>query len=302
LVWPLAGSITIAIDRDLQGYLREIGRIPLLTAAEERDLSRRLHAGDLEARDRMIRSNLRLVVSIAKNYQDRGTTLLDLVEEGNIGLLRAVERFNPQQGVRFSTYAAWWIRQAIRRALSGQGRQIRVPGHVQELVVKWRRAELALRAQLGRDPEPDEVAGRMNLKRGQADSIEKALMVLDISRAGILPPGDVELLEDNKLPKGNPPELADVELEALLEHLDKRVAEVMRLRYGIERRVYTLEEIGKRLHLTRERVRQIEARGLREIFTVLTGRKLRGAGTQKPGTVIAEPVRSRIETRRRLSR
>jgi RNA polymerase primary sigma factor len=291
--------LTIATDRDLQGYLREIGRIPLLTAAEERDLTRRARAGDNECRDRMIRSNLRLVVSIAKNYLDRGTPLLDLIEEGNLGLLRAVERFNPQQGVRFSTYAAWWIRQAIRRALTGQGRQIRVPGHVQELVVKWRRAELALRAQLGRDPDPDEIASRMHLKRGQADSVTKALLVMDSSRGGASVPGDVELLEDNKVHAETAPELADVELEALLDHLDKRVAEVMRMRYGIDRRVYTLEEIGKKLHLTRERVRQIEARGLREIFTVLTGRKLRGTGTRKPAVMTPRQAERKADARRR---
>jgi RNA polymerase primary sigma factor len=299
---PPTGSTAIATDRDLQGYLREIGRIPLLSAAEECELTRRLRTGDAQARDRMIRSNLRLVVSIAKNYLDRGTALLDLIEEGNLGLLRAVERFNPQQGVRFSTYAAWWIRQAIRRALAAQGRQIRVPGHVQELVAKWRRAELALRADLGREPEPEEIAQRMRLKRGQADAVAKALLIMDSSRAGSIPPGDVELLEDSKAGRNTAPELADVEIEALLDHLDGRVAEVMRMRYGLDRRAYTLEDIGKHLHLTRERVRQIEARGLREIFTLLTGRKLRGAGlrTARRERLAARPGR-KSGPRRRIS-
>ena len=278
---PPTGSRTIATDRDLQGYLREIGRIPLLSAAEECALTRQLQAGDAQARDRMIRSNLRLVVSIAKNYLDRGTALLDLIEEGNLGLLRAVERFNPQQGVRFCTYAGWWIRQAIRRALAAQGRQIRVPGHVQEMVVKWRRAELSLRAELGREPDPQEIARRMHLKRGQTDAVSKALLILDSSRAGSLPPGDVKLLEDETVGRHRPPELADVEIEALLAHLERRVAEVMRMRYGLDRQVFTLEDIGKHLGLTRERVRQLEARGLREIFTLLTGRKQRDAGAGK---------------------
>ena len=281
---PPAGSRAIATDRDLQGYLREIGRIPLLSAAEECELTRRVHSGDAQARDRMIRSNLRLVVSIAKNYLDRGSVLLDLIEEGNLGLLRAVERFNPQQGVRFCTYAGWWIRQAIRRALSAQGRQIRVPGHVQELVVKWRRAELGLRAELGREPDPEEIARRMRLKRGQTDAVSKALLILDSSRAGSVPPGDVDLLEDEKVDRNGAPELADVEISALLDHLEGRVAEVMRMRYGLDRRACTLEDIGKHLRLTRERVRQLEARGLREIFTLLTGRKQRGSRARKPGS------------------
>ena len=257
----------------------------------EHELAGRIRRCDAEARDLMIRSNLRLVVSIAKNYLDRGTSLPDLIEEGNLGLLRAVVRFNPNQGVRFSTYAAWWIRQAIRRALAAQGRQIRVPGHVQELVSKWRRAEMGLRAELGRDPSPEEIASRMRLKRGQADAVSKALLILDTSRPGNVPGGDVELLEDARAERAAPADLAGVELDALLDHLDGRVAEVMRLRYGLDRRVYTLEEIGKRLELTRERVRQIEARGLRELFTLLTGKRRRGGGTRRLGPPAARSAR-----------
>ncbi len=303
---PERGSTAIATDRDLQTYLREIGRSALLTAEEERDLSRRIHRGDEAARERMIRCNLRLVVSIAKNYMDRNTPLLDLIEEGNLGLLRAVERFNPRRGVRFSTYAAWWIRQAIRRALSAQGRQIHVPGHVQDLVSKWRRAESSLRAKLGRDPSPEEIAGSMRIRRGQSDAVRKALLVLDSSRSSGAGPGFVEQLEDGESGRQTQAELTGVELDALLDHLDSREARVLRLRYGLDRRPYTLDEIGKNLGLTRERVRQIEAHGLRELFTLITGKALRDVGTRKPEAMPgqgapASAEASRTPTARRLS-
>jgi RNA polymerase primary sigma factor len=280
------GTAEIAVDRDLQTYLREIGRSRLLTAEEEVMLAKKIRRGDLAARERMTRCNLRLVVSIAKNYLDRSTSLLDLIEEGNLGLLRAVERFNPKHGVRFSTYAAWWIRQAIRRALSAQGRQIHVPGHVQDLVSKWRRAEAALRAESGRDPSSDEIAGSMHLRRSQAAAVHKALLVLDNSRITGTGPGYVELLEDSAASRQSQAELTGAEIGALLDHLDGREAVVLRMRYGLERRVYTLDEIGKKLGLTRERVRQIEAHGLRELFTLITGRKFRGAGTRKPEALV----------------
>jgi RNA polymerase primary sigma factor len=277
---------TIVVDRDLQAYLREIGRCALLTAEQERELATRIHKGDLGAREHMIRANLRLVVSIAKNYLDRSTPLLDLIEEGNLGLLRAVERFNPRHGVRFSTYAAWWIRQAIRRALSAQGRQIHVPGHVQDLVSKWRRAESALRAEVGRDPTPEEIAGSMKLRRAQSDAVRKALLVLDSSKITGSGPGYVELLEDSAATRQAQAELTGAEINALLDHLDGREAVVLRMRYGLDRRIFTLDEIGKKLGLTRERVRQIEAQGLRELFTLITGRKFRGAGTRKPEALV----------------
>jgi len=286
-------SRAIGTDKDLQNYLREIGRIPLLSAEKECELSRRVRQRDPDARDLMIRSNLRLVVSLAKNYLDRGTSLPDLIEEGNLGLLRAVVRFNPGQGVRFSTYAGWWIRQAILRALAAQGRQIRVPSHVQELVAKWRRAADVLRAELGRDPSPEEIASRMRLKPGQADAVAKALLILDPARSAGAGGEDVELVEDGRAARRASPDLYGVELDALLDHLDGRVAEVMRLRYGLDRRIYTLKEVGKRLHLTRERVRQIEARGLRELFTLLTGKRLRRAGGGWSGAPAARAARRR---------
>ncbi len=291
----IIGGQTIAVDRDLQDYLREIGRSRLLTAEEERQLAARIHRGDLGARERMIRANLRLVVSIAKNYMDRSISLLDLIEEGNLGLLRAVERFSLCHGVRFSTYAAWWIRQAVRRAIAAQGRQIYVPSHVQDLISKWRRAQAGLRAQLGREPGPEEIAGKMRLRRAQASAVRKALLVLDPSRSARSRPGYVDLLEDGAAAGEAQAVLTGAEVGALLDHLSGREAVVLRMRYGLDGRAYTLGEIGKRLGLTRERVRQIEAHGLRELFTLVTGREVRGPLNRKPSALAVGRRRRRAK-------
>jgi RNA polymerase primary sigma factor len=183
--------------------------------------------------------------------------------------------------VRFSTYATWWIRQAIRRALGAQGRQIRVPGHVQEMVSKWRQAEADLRSLLGREPAPEEIAIRTRFKPAQAEAVRRALLVLGSPRIGPVS-NDVETLIDRHSERQAQPEFEGLELEALLDHLGGREAEVMRMRFGLHRHIFTLEEIGKHLGLTRERVRQIEARGLRELFILLTGRKLGGSPSSKP--------------------
>lgn len=250
-------------------YLSEIDRTPLLTAAEERYLAGRVAAGDAEARDRMARANLRLVVNIARGFAGRGLALEDLVAEGNMGLLRAIEGFDPAMSTRFSTYAAFWIKQSVRRALSMTGRTVRLPHYVTALLAKWRRAAAELQERLGRLPEEAEVGDHLGLSRRQMRVVRQALRGVTTGDAT----GDAgEWLADMVADHGPAPDdrLAGVEelrlALASLDRLDERERAVLRLRFGLGgAEPATLQEVGNHLELTRERVRQIEQEALAKL-------------------------------------
>ncbi len=258
----------------LQLFLREAGRHPLLTAAQEVELAKRIERGDLEAKQRMIQSNLRLVVSIAKNYRNQGLPFLDLIQEGTLGLIRAVEKFDWRRGYKFSTYATWWIRQAVARALADKARTIRMPVHIVERLQKMNRAERNLWTQLGREPSLEEIAEEASLPIQQAREVRAA------ARAATSldqPVGDQEeaVLGDFVAGDGPLPEeeveisLRTQALQQALATLSERERQVLALRYGLdEQEPRTLEEIGRRLGLTRERVRQIEVEALRRLATL----------------------------------
>ena len=267
----MAGTATRRRVRDsqpnLQIYLAEINLTPLLCAQEERELAARIADGDPSARDLMVRANLRLVVNIARGYLHKGLGLEDLIEEGNLGLMRAVEGFDGSMDVRFSTYASYWIKQSIRRALMNQGKPIRLPAYMVTLLTKWRRATLALAEELGRQPTAEEVGQVLKLTKKKIGIVAKAIRINSLiahpdgggGQAG-------NLLEDVLTDeRGKPPEIvlqeADdlVRVLASIENLDAREATVIRLRFGIDRDdPMTLREIGETLNLTRERVRQLE--------------------------------------------
>jgi len=258
----------------LQLFLREIGRHPLLTAPEEVELSKRIERGDMEAKRRMIESNLRLVVSIAKNYRNQGLPFLDLIQEGMFGLIRAVEKFEWRRGLKFSTYATWWIRQAVARAIADKARTIRVPVHVVERMQKMQRAERYLFTHLGREPSLEEIAEEAGLP------LQQALEVRAAARASTSldqPIGEQEDAVFGDLVAGDDPlpeELTERRLqkEALdraLESLPERDRQVLELRYGLRgEEPHTLEHIGRRLGLTRERVRQIEVESLSRLASL----------------------------------
>lgn len=261
------------VDSPLDTYFCEIKGIPLLDAAEERELARRAADGDRQAHDRMVRANLRLVVSIARRYTGRGLCLQDLIEEGNLGLLQAVRRFDPARGVRFSTYATFWIKQSIRMALINTSRTIRVPAHVITLLTAWDRATAELQDELGRAPRKEEVARRLRWTGGELALVEKALRVRNASVLTDAEPDREsaldELLVDHR---GEAPdrnllaEDASNHLHGLLDQLEEREATVLRLRYGLsDEEPKTLRVIGERLGLTHERVRQIESRALSKL-------------------------------------
>jgi RNA polymerase primary sigma factor len=253
------------MDTGLQLYLREINQTRLLTAEEEIALARRIRKGDLQARDEMIRCNLRLVVSIAKNYTRRGLSLLDLIEEGNLGLLRAVEKYDPAQGCRFSTYASWWIRQSIKRSLISAVKPVEIPAYMVEMINKWRRAASQLEGDLSRPPTQEEIARGMGISRRKVEVIARAARAFSSPFQAVSEDTEWSLSEMVADEVSRSP--ADVLLDnrraeavmKLLGSIDERASEILRLRFGLEGRdPMTLKEIGERVGLTRERVRQIE--------------------------------------------
>lgn len=261
-----------SVQTPLETYLREINETALLTADDEKMLATRIGDGDVQARDRMVRANLRLVVNIARGYTGKGLNLQDLIEEGNLGLLRAVEGFDPNVGTRFSTYASYWIKQSIKRALINSAKTIRIPAYMVELLSKWRRASTRLTEELGRSPTPEEVARVLGLPKKKLPIVKKAIKIYnstpqtDHSDAG-WSLGDMVMDERARTPED---ELVEHDVlnhvRQMLSTMDEREATVLRMRFGLEDlEPHTLKEIGQQLNLTRERVRQIETEALRKL-------------------------------------
>ncbi len=272
----------INIDDPVRMYLREIGRIPLLTYDEELELSKKVLEGDEEAKKKLAESNLRLVVSIAKKYVGRGMLFLDLIQEGNMGLIKAVEKFDYTKGFKFSTYATWWIRQAITRAIADQARTIRIPVHMVETINKLIRTSRHLLQQLGREPTPEEIAKEMEI------SVEKVTEIQKIAQDPVsleTPIGEEEdshlgdFIQDDDSPAPQDAAaytLLREQLEEVMKTLTPREAKVLKLRFGLEDgKSRTLEEVGKEFQVTRERIRQIEAKALRKLRHPSRSKKLK---------------------------
>ena len=272
----------INIDDPVKMYLKEIGRVPLLTAEQEIEIARRMSEGDAEAKRQLTEANLRLVVSIAKRYVGRGMLFLDLIQEGNLGLIKAVEKFDYKKGYKFSTYATWWIRQAITRAIADQARTIRIPVHMVETINKLIRVTRQLLQEYGRDPQPDEIAAEMGISE---DKVREIMKIAQEPVSLETPIGEEEdshlgdFIPDDDAPA--PEESAAFTLlkEQLMEVLDTltpREEKVLRLRFGLDDgRARTLEEVGKEFNVTRERIRQIEAKALRKLRHPSRSKKLR---------------------------
>ncbi|MBN1341210.1 MAG: sigma-70 family RNA polymerase sigma factor [Phycisphaerae bacterium] len=280
-------------------YLRQINEVPLLTADQEKELARTIRAAQeadddfgkgtitiaekerLEvaanlARDQMVRSNLRLVVNIAKNYNNRGLPLADIIEEGNLGLLRAVEGFDPDQGSRFSTYASWWIKQAIKRALINSVQPIHIPAYMVEMIAKWKQASLQLEEKLGRTPSIEEMAVQMKMPERKVRIIRHAVKAFSSPTQSGSDDTDFtlgEMLADEKTPAPEEALFSEAEshtIQKLLDQIDEREAKILRLRFGLDdREPMTLKEVGEEIGLTRERVRQIEHEALAKLSAIL---------------------------------
>ena len=272
----------VSIEDPVRMYLKEIGKVPLLSAEEEISLAQRMEEGDEEAKKRLAEANLRLVVSIAKRYVGRGMLFLDLIQEGNLGLIKAVEKFDYRKGYKFSTYATWWIRQAITRAIADQARTIRIPVHMVETINKLIRVSRQLLQELGREPTPEEIAEEMHM------SVERVREILKISQGPVSlvsPKGrEKDSLLEDFMQDDNVPVPADAaaftmlkeQLEEVLGTLTEREQKVLRLRFGLDvGRARTLEEVGKEFNVTRERIRQIEAKALRKLRHPSRSRKLK---------------------------
>ena len=272
----------VSLEDPVRMYLKEIGNIPLLTAEEEVFLAQRIEKGDEQARKQLIEANLRLVVSIAKKYVGRGMSFLDLIQEGNMGLMKAVEKFDYKKGNKFSTYSTWWIRQAITRAIADQARTIRIPVHMVETINKLIRVSRQLLQELGREPTPEEIAAELDMP------VERVREILKISQEPVsleTPIGEEEdshlgdFIQDDNVPvpaEAAAQTLLKEQLDEVLDTLTEREQKVLRLRFGMDDgRARTLEEVGKEFDVTRERIRQIEAKALRKLRHPSRSRKLR---------------------------
>lgn len=272
----------VSIEDPVRMYLKEIGKVPLLSAEREIELAKRMEEGDEDAKKELAEANLRLVVSIAKRYVGRGMLFLDLIQEGNLGLIKAVEKFDYHKGYKFSTYATWWIRQAITRAIADQARTIRIPVHMVETINKLIRVSRQLLQELGRDPTPEEIAAELDMP------VERVREILKISQEPVsleTPIGEEEdshlgdFIQDDNVPvpaEAAAQTLLKEQLDEVLDTLTEREQKVLRLRFGMnDGRARTLEEVGKEFDVTRERIRQIEAKALRKLRHPSRSRKLR---------------------------